>query len=306
MLFSFKDVSLPKECIREFAYAKINLCLRVLGKREDGYHDIESLVLPVNLSDRIAVSRTETGRITIKCPGHSELENEGNLCVKAAKWYFEKTSIDPAEQGIEIVLEKEIPIGAGMGGGSTDAAAVLRILQKLYCFPIANDAIKEECWVIGADVPVCFESKPRWIYGVGEKLGDVIEIDKLFILLINPGYEVSTRLVYESYNKNLDNARLTNTCFSGRKSQRKIDRQAVKELLHNDLESVTMRLHPDLLQMKDALHDANAERVLMTGSGPTLFALFESEEAATVAKRQLERKFPESGIWLATNFLREE
>lgn len=297
---------MPVVSVTQKAHAKVNLCLRVVNKRNDGYHNIESLVMPIDLSDKITVTTTDDSKISISCNGYSELETDDNLCVKAARWFYDRADVKTENQGIKIELEKNIPVAAGLGGGSSDAACILRILQQIHSSPLEENTLKMESWRLGADIPVCFDSKSRWISGVGEVLGEVVEIEKLWILLLNPGYEVSTSLVYESYNKNLDSARLTNTCNSGRKSQRNFDCASVKELLYNDLESVTLQQYPDLLKMEEVLRDSDAEGVLMTGSGPTLFAIFNDEQGAYVTKQQLELRFPDWGIWLTSNFLTED
>lgn len=286
--------------VHDSAPAKINLSLRIVGLRDDGYHLIESLVLPIDLRDTIELERLEGSEIEVRCPLRPDLESESNIAVKAARWYFKKAQIPIEYQGIRINIEKRIPVAAGLGGGSSDAACTLRLLQRLFHQSVDDIEIVRDCWEIGADVPVLYRPGPRYVSGIGECLGESVEIDPFHLLLANPGYEVSTKWAYKNYKKNLEHTRLTNASNGG--IQRHLNGASISGLLHNDLESVTFERHPDLVQIKETLIDLDTLGVLMSGSGPTLFAIFDQIEKAKHAKRKVEAAFPGLKTWMVASF----
>lgn len=286
--------------VHDSAPAKINLSLKIVGLRDDGYHLIESLVLPIDLCDVIKLEKLEGSEIAVLCPMRPDLESESNIVVSAARWYFEKAQIPIENQGIRITIEKRIPVAAGLGGGSSDAACTLRLLQHLFHQSVDDAEIVRDCWEIGADVPVLYHPRPRYVSGIGECLGESVEIEPFHLLLANPGYEVSTKWAYKNYKKNLEYTRLTNASNGG--IQRHLNGASISGLLHNDLEFVTFGRHPDLAQIKETLIDLDTLGVLMSGSGPTLFAVFDRIETAKHAKRKVEAAFPGLKTWIVASF----
>lgn len=284
------------------APAKVNLSLHITGRREDGYHLLDSLILPLDLVDSITITRRVRPGLVLRCPGHPELETHDNLAAKAARLFWELAGIPPENQGLELIIEKRIPVAAGLGGGSSDAATVLRLMHELYGPPPCAESLRRESVRLGADVPMFYEARPRFISGIGDELGEALEIEPLHVVLANPGYPVSTRWVYETFAKKEESIRLTNLDIGDRKPGRFWDRGDVVRQLHNDLESVTLEKHRDLFQMKEALRRARAVGTLMSGSGPTVFGIFESGEDAACALERLGTEFGTWRFWQATNF----
>ena len=261
--------------IQRNAPAKINLFLKVVGKRDDGYHDIISLMRQIDLYDEMTFSGTAAG-ITVRCPGSDLPGNEGNLVYRAAKAFYQQTAINA---GIEITLKKNIPIGAGLGGGSSDAAATLVALNEMHGAPLATEELSRLGESLGADVPFFIYGKTAWASGKGEVLTEANGVPPFWVVLINPGFQVSTGDVYRGLNlgltKKIINYRIPR--FSSVND--------VASGLENDLEQVTFTLHPVLKRMKAFLLENGALGAAMTGSGPTMFGIFADQDAAARAEK---------------------
>ncbi|MEA1935983.1 MAG: 4-(cytidine 5'-diphospho)-2-C-methyl-D-erythritol kinase [Thermodesulfobacteriota bacterium] len=260
--------------------AKINLHLRVLGKREDGYHDIATLMQRISLYDEIEFSPREKG-IVVKCPGTPLPENEDNIVYKAAKSLFSQAS---CHSGIEITIRKKIPIAAGLGGGSSNAATTLITLNDLMKFNYSTENLMKIGAKLGADIPFFVFGKTAWAFGIGDRLQAAKNIPQLWFVLVNPRFDISTKMIYESLN-----LRLTNTTekFSIRGFSTIGD--IVREL-YNDLEKVTLNLHPILKELKELLLSCGALGSLMSGSGPTVFGIFADKKGALKAEERLKAK----------------
>lgn len=260
--------------------AKINLHLRVLGKREDGYHDIATLMQRISLYDEIEFSPREKG-IVVKCPGTPLPENEDNIAYKAAKSLFSQAS---CHSGIEITIRKKIPIAAGLGGGSSNAATTLITLNDLMKFNYSTENLMKIGAKLGADIPFFVFGKTAWAFGIGDRLQAAKNIPQLWFVLVNPRFDISTKMIYESLN-----LRLTNTTekFSihGFSTIDDIARE-----LYNDLEKVTLNLHPILKELKELLLSCGALGSLMSGSGPTVFGIFADKKGALKAEEKLKAK----------------
>ncbi len=257
--------------------AKVNLHLRVLGRRENGYHDIVTLMQRISLYDEMDFFSREKG-IVIKCPGTSLPENEGNIVYKAAKSLFLHAS---CPSGIEIVIRKKIPIAAGLGGGSSNAATTLVTLNDLMGFNYSKDELMKIGAKLGADVPFFVFNKTAWASGIGDQLQAVENIPQMWFVLVNPRFDISTKMVYENLN-----LRLTNKVkkFSIPRFNTIDD---VVNKLHNDLEKVTLNLHPILKELKELLIACGALGSLMSGSGPTVFGIFADKKDALRAEEKL-------------------
>ena len=279
-------VSSPQLTVK--APAKINLFLRVVGRRPDGYHEIESFMQKVELADQLHIF-AEGDKITLSCPGTDLPEDEGNLVFRAAQLFFKTTGIQP---GVRIVLEKNIPVAAGLGGGSSDAAAALLGLNDLFAGQLTQDQLQKMAVNLGADVP--FFVKPcsaAMAAGIGEQLQEMEPLTDIRILLVNPGFAVSTKWVYE----NLPLTTNSNPYILAR--GRKLPDDFFSNLLAlsneqgNDLEAVTIKRYPQIGEIKESMRQAGAATVLMSGSGPTVYGLFLSEKAAIDSLGIFDRKY---------------
>ncbi len=251
------------------APAKLNLSLEILRKREDGYHEICSIMIPIDLYDEIELKEADDKEIRLQCSDSSLPADKRNLAFKAAYLYMKKAGI---KEGIYIKIKKKIPIAAGLGGGNSDAAAVLKGLNEIYQ-RLSEEDLFELAKQIGADVPFFLYSTPCLATGIGEIL-EPLRPRTLHFILITPYIQVSTAWAYREY----DRLHLTK---SERSSIKKYWEEGnIKALLRNDLEEVTVRSFPIINDLKRLLLEKGAKGVLMTGSGPTVFGIFESRKEA--------------------------
>jgi 4-diphosphocytidyl-2-C-methyl-D-erythritol kinase len=264
--------------IRRLSPAKVNLCLRVLRKRADGYHDIASLMQRISLCDEMIFRPAEQG-IRVRCPGSSLPENEENIVFRAADAFFKQTPSLPG--GIDVTIKKEIPIAAGLGGGSSNAATTLMTLNEIFeCHYTTEDLIKIGV-TRGADVPFFIFSRTAWAFGIGERLQAADGIPAFSLLLINPRFALSTKMIYQNLNLRLTNETIHYSI------PRFCTIHDVAKGLFNDLETVSIRMHPILADLKNNLMACGALGALMSGSGPTVFGLFEKEEQSIAAEEAL-------------------
>ncbi len=259
--------------------AKVNLFLCVTGKRPDGYHNLISLMCRVGLFDEIRL-RTTHRATTLRCSDPLVPQDDTNLACRAAHAFFKALGRSGA---VEMVLEKRIPVAAGLGGGSSNAASVLLALNHLFGTPFSRQNLMGIGRSLGADVPFFLFQAPALASGVGDLLEPYPHLPPVHLLLVAPSFGVSTRAVFESLN-----LRLTK-CKKQLRKNSFIKSTAFDPRLHlcNDLETVTLALHPDLLDLKRWLSDQGAMGALMSGSGPTLFGVFPDAEAAERAAAQL-------------------
>ena len=250
--------------------AKVNLYLRVIRKRPDGYHDIATLMQKIDLRDTMEFTRREEG-VVIKCPGFAQLENEDNIVHRAAKTLFFATD---CRGGVEIVLHKVIPMGAGLGGGSSNAATALVVLNDMFELHLSREKLMKIGAHLGADVPFFIYGDCAWAFGIGDRLEAAGNLPPLWFVLINPRFELSTRRVYEGLNLRLTNQIIN---YSIPRFSTITD---VVEGLHNDLEKVSLALYPALKEIKENLIGVGALGTLMSGSGPTVYGVFEQESEA--------------------------
>ncbi len=260
--------------------AKVNLYLRVLRKREDGYHDILSLMQRISLCDEMTFS-PGPNRIIIHCPDSSLPEDESNIVYRAAAAFYSRIATRP---DIEITIRKKIPIAAGLGGGSSNAATTLMTLNEISGSPLNREELLGIGVKLGADVPFFIFGNTAWASGIGDRMTEAAPLPPLWFVLINPGFEVSTKLVYQGLNLGLTNERINYSIprfYTG---------GDVIRSLTNDLEKVTLKLHPVLEQIKSLLLASGAGGALMSGSGPTVFGVFTDEESALRAEHRLQRE----------------
>jgi 4-diphosphocytidyl-2-C-methyl-D-erythritol kinase len=263
--------------------AKVNLFLKVLGRREDGYHEIATLMQKISLCDELDISLRGEG-IRLRCPGCSLPEDEGNIVYRAARLFLTKAR---CSRGVDITLQKKIPIEAGLGGGSSNAATTLMILNELLGAPFSEGELMKMGAEIGADVPFFIFGKTAWAFGIGDRLEAAEKVPKMWFVLLNPGFGLSTKRVYESLNLGLTKEGIR---FS---IQTFLTAGEMAKGLHNDLEKAAARMHPLILELKQTLMDHGALGSLMSGSGATVFGLFAEEQDALRAGEVLKR----AGKW---------
>ena len=262
--------------------AKVNLILKVLRRREDGYHDIASLMQKVSLADEMEFSPRKEG-IALACPGSDLPTGEGNLVVRAVRALFTEAGF---AGGVEITLRKRIPTAAGLGGGSSNAATTLTVLNDLFQFGFDRERLIRIGARIGADVPFFIYGSTAWAFGIGEILEPAVIPPGMGLVLVNPGFEVPTKWVYESLNLPLTKTpvKYSIPTFSGIR--------ALAAALTNDLEKVTVARYPVLEELKGFLLRQGALGALMSGSGPTVFGLFDNEPDAIQAEGALRKSYP--------------
>lgn len=258
------------------APAKVNLNLHILGKRSDGYHDLDTVMQKLDLADFLTLRRLEKPGIELSCPDSDLPEDESNLVWQAAAAYLEETGLGK-ECGISIILEKKIPVAAGLGGGSSDAGAVLTGLNQLFRKKLEEDVLLSLGVALGADVPFFIVPYAAvHATGIGDRMTRHDSLDKCALLLVNPGFSVSTAWVYKNF-----------TLTRADKDSNLSDSRENKRLsggglpLSNDLEAVTIARYPQLRDIKHFLNDCGASGSLMSGSGPTVFGIFPDQESNT-------------------------
>ncbi|PLX74525.1 MAG: 4-(cytidine 5'-diphospho)-2-C-methyl-D-erythritol kinase [Desulfuromonas sp.] len=260
------------------APAKINTCLHVLGKRPDGYHELAMLMQPISLYDEVEIACDEGSGIEVICPGVEMPEGADNIAARAAAELLRFAGV---EYAVRIRIEKNIPVAAGLGGGSSDAATVLIGLNELLRLDVDRRELMRIGASLGADVPFFIFGGPAWATGIGDRLEKVASMPDLWYVLVNPGVAVSTAWVY-------GNLRLTSSGDVDKLRRFPETTEEFVRLLHNDLEPVTMSRYPVVGEIKQRLIECGAIGSLMSGSGPTVFGVFTSEEAARNAYRRLE------------------
>jgi 4-diphosphocytidyl-2-C-methyl-D-erythritol kinase len=261
-------------CVK--APAKINLFLRITGKRPDGYHDLYTLMCPLALFDTLTLKMGGTG-IEVVCDHPGVPEDASNLAARSARLFFATVFAGnaPPVSGLTIHIDKKIPVGAGLGGGSSDAAAVLIALNNYFGQPLATQALMALGTRLGADVPFFILGAPALATGIGDRLEPFLHMAPWTVLLVYPNEVVSTSWVYKNLNLRLtkEEKKLSKFNFDGRLFN-------VDEHLVNDLESVTERAFPVIKGIKRLLLAHGAAGAMMSGSGSTVFGLFADPERA--------------------------
>jgi 4-diphosphocytidyl-2-C-methyl-D-erythritol kinase len=259
------------------AYAKVNLYLDVTGRRPDGYHELISLVCGIDLADTLRL-QLNAGKDRVTCLHPDVPEDASNLALKAARRFFEAAGRDGH---VDIVIEKRIPVGAGLGGGSSDAAAVLAALNTRFGRPLSHGTLLSIGRRIGADVPFFINGGPALAEGIGERLTPWPHLPANPLVLIYPGKPVSTAEVYRNLNLGLTG--------TPKISKRNIFRQLrenetdVCQLMYNALEPPAIALFPEIADAKQALMDSGADAALMSGSGSSVFGVFPDWHSAKKA-----------------------
>ncbi len=282
-------------CRSVLAPAKINLCLRVVGKRPDGYHLLRMVMVPLAFGDEVSISdgpfdgdsanECEIEGVWLRIPGSGLRATPDNLCIRAA---LALRKISGKKDEIWISLNKNIPVAAGLGGGSSDAAAVLRVLSQLWDIRLTSEKMTRLALSLGADVPFFCQARAAQVNGIGEIVTPYPYFPKLWILLINPGFQVSTADIFQHLDFRLtaNNANASLPPVYG-------SVEDVIAALVNDLEPITVPRYPVIADIKQALLEVGSVG-LMSGSGPTVFGLFPDEMSRDDAAKKLSGR----GWWL--------
>ncbi|EPE60654.1 4-(cytidine 5'-diphospho)-2-C-methyl-D-erythritol kinase [Exiguobacterium sp. S17] len=269
------------------APAKINLTLDVLGKRTDGYHEVEMVMTTVDLSDRLELTVLDTDEIRIQSEHAYVPSDHRNLAYRAADLLRKRFGIT---EGVEIVLDKQIPVAAGLAGGSSDAAATLRGMNELFDLGLTLEELAELGAAVGSDVSFCVMGGTAIARGRGEILETIPSPPPCYVVLAKPKLGVSTADVYRAVQMEKivhpDTAAMV-------KAIRERDFDGICANLGNALEGVTLELHPEVRQIKETMLQCGADGVLMSGSGPTVFALIEHEQKANRVYNGLKGFCPE-------------
>jgi 4-diphosphocytidyl-2-C-methyl-D-erythritol kinase len=270
--------------IRLLAPAKVNLTLRVLGRREDGYHDIESLVQKISIYDRITISERDKPGIHLTCSDPSLPTGSDNLAYQSAQLIMKISRIQV--KGISIHLEKTIPHGAGLGGGSSDAAAILMGLNTLWKLSLPRERLAELAQEIGSDVPLFLHPSPSVITGRGERVEPSPILVNATFVVVFPGFSVSTKWAYSNFRLTKEPDKYT---ISGlyRTAGGALPPEHWQGLLVNDLEEAVTISHPEVGRCREDLLRVGARASLMAGSGSAVFGLFEDRRTAENAVARL-------------------
>ena len=271
----------------EPAFAKINLTLDVTGKRENGYHDVKMIMQTVNLFDLIIVDKRKNG-ISVKANLEYLPTDERNIAYKAAKLFFERSGIDA---GVSIIMHKNIPVAAGLAGGSGNGGAVLVALNKMNDYPFTEEEIIEMSDILGADVPYCIMGGTALAEGIGEELSKLPDCPKLNILLVKPPINISTPEVYRAYDAlEIVNHPDTEAMICAIKDK---NISNMCKNLSNTLEDVTVKNNPVISGIKEKMIKNGAKAALMSGSGPTVFGIFDSEADAKKSADSFYKQYKE-------------
>lgn len=272
--------------LQEKAYAKINLGLKVLDKRDDGYHEIDMIMHSIGLHDIVSFNHAPQVNLRIKNSPQLQTDTQENLIIKAAKVLKEHTGY---AGGADIVLDKNIPIAAGLAGGSSDAAATLRGLNRLWNTGLSLERLESLAAKIGSDVAFCVSGGTQRATGRGEIVKPLGCKPVFDIVVFKPDFGVSTAQVYKDFSlarleQSVDIDDLCTALMTG-------NRQSTIESMGNDLESVTLQKHPLIIDIKNSMLSNGAEYALMSGSGPSVFAIVPNYQIGTEILSILDKEY---------------
>ena len=267
------------------AYGKVNISLDVVGKREDGYHLLSMIMQNIDLYDEIEVEKQECG-IILECNKSYVPVDNRNLAYKAAEIFKERYDI---VDGVKINIEKNIPVSAGLAGGSTDAAAVLKVMNKLFNVNATEEELMELGLKLGADIPYCIHGGTALCEGIGEIITPIKPFRDKIVVLVKPAFGVSTKEVYKNFNlekvkQHPKTAEIINAIEND-------DLNFVASNMKNLLENVTLRKHKILIKIKDEMNACGAINSMMSGSGPTVFAFFDDMLKAQRCFEKMKKKY---------------
>ena len=271
--------------MKTIARSKINLMLNIVGKRPDGYHDVDMIMQTLDFGDVVCVDKIHSG---IEIDGTGSIPyDETNLAYKAAKLFFDVSSV---RGGAKIYIEKHIPVCAGMAGGSTDAAAVLRCLNELYGKPLSTKVLTKISAKLGADVPYCISGGTARAEGIGEILTPLNPLGRVWTVVVKPCISISTPWAYSSLDHEVmphpDTRKAADLLKEGK-------REELYKIMGNSFEMSVFKKYPEIESIKAKLADLGADGSLMSGSGSTVFGLFEDKDKAEKAFEYFKTKYRE-------------
>ena len=258
-------------------FAKINLGLDIVKKREDGYHEVKMIMQSVTLKDRMVMTSMDKDIVTMKCNLKDLPTDDNNIVVKAIKLMKNEYKIT---KGICVELKKVIPVAAGMAGGSADAAAALHGMNELFDLKLTDRKLCELGVKLGADVPYCIMGGTMLSEGIGEILTPLKPAPQCFVAIVKPAFSVSTKAVYEAYDSISDTDKVHPDIDGIKEAIEEGNLLKMCRLMENSLESVTLKEHSFIAEIKRILEENGAIKALMSGSGPTVFGIFEDKVAA--------------------------
>lgn len=283
-----------KDTVELKALAKINLGLDVLGRRENGYHDVRMVMQTIYLYDNVTIRKTESKEIVVESNLFYLPNNEQNIAYKAAKLLIDEFGIT---SGVQITLDKHIPVEAGLAGGSSNAAAVLVGMNRLFRLGLTQEELMERGVSLGADVPYCVMRGTALAEGIGEVLTPLAPLPKCYILIAKPAISVSTKLVYEELDaKPIEHHPDIDGILQGLEEE---DIEKVAMSMGNVLENVTIERYPIIAEIKEVMKQEGALNAMMSGSGPTVFGIFKEHRQARKAKEKLKEMKIAKQIYLA-------
>lgn len=266
------------------ALGKINLGLDVLGRRENGYHDVRMVMQTLYLYDQITITKKETPGIELKTNLFYLPVDENNLAYRAAKLLMDEFDV---KEGVSIYLDKHIPVAAGMAGGSSNAAAVLFGINRMFDLGLTQQELMDRGVTLGADVPYCIMRGTVLAEGIGEILTPLPALPKCYVLIAKPPISVSTKLIYEKLDSHeIENHPDIDGIIQGLEAQ---DINKVAACMGNVLEKVTVEEYPVIEEIKNVMKAEGALNAMMSGSGPTVFGIYDNKQLARKAADKIRK-----------------
>lgn len=285
--------------IKKKAYAKINIALDVREKRDDGYHDVRMIMNQIGLHDIVSLSLNDSDEITVSSDSANIPCDNSNLAYKAARLFFEVASKEGIETGgVDIHIEKNIPVSAGLAGGSTDAAAVLKGLNELYNYALSRRELLAIGASIGSDIPYCIVGGCSYAYGRGEKLKHLESINKAYVLLVKPEFGISTGAAYNAIDNGTDNVHPDVLAIKSILEEGSSDITAIAPYMANTFENVICNEHPVIRDIINSIDENGPVKTMMSGSGPSIFAIFEKKDEAENVADKLKSEYSNIEIYV--------
>ncbi|GAH19302.1 unnamed protein product [marine sediment metagenome] len=273
------------------SYSKINLTLNILGKRRDGYHNIETIMQSINLADRIFIKEEKEG-VKIKCSHPLVPVDTQSLTYRSAEKILNRYRI---KKGVKIEIDKKIPLASGMAGGSANSASILVGINKLFALNLSNKDLREIGEELGMDIPFCIQNGTALAYHKGEKVTPLPPINPpLWIIIINPGLEIPTKWAYNNLDLGLIK-REKNSTIAMLKALKEGGLEGIAKNLFNSFEGLVIKKYPEIGKIKDRLVEEGALGALMSGSGPTVFGIAQNKEQALRIYEKLKSEY--KSIW---------
>ena len=273
------------------SYSKINLTLNILAKRQDGYHNIETIMQSINLADRIFIKGEKEG-IKIKCNHPLVPVDTQSLTYRSAEKILKRYRIT---KGVKIEIDKKIPLASGMAGGSANSASILIGINKLFALNLSNEDLRGMGEELGMDVPFCIQNGTALAYHRGEKVTPLSPVNPpLWIIIINPGFEIPTKWAYNNLDLSLIKKEKNNT-KTMLEALKEGEARGIAKNLFNSFEELIIRKYPEIGKIKDRLIEEGVLGALMSGSGPTVFGIAQNKEQALKIYKKLKSEY--KSIW---------